>query len=88
MTELAGEVADGALLMVGLDAGAIAAARRHLAAGACDAFGLFGPPERCAERLLQAREEAGVEAFGSIIRPRIGGRHAREEAACASDGPS
>jgi len=26
-----------------------------------DAFGLFGPPERCAERLLRAREEAGVE---------------------------
>ena len=26
-----------------------------------DAFGLFGPAERCAERLLQAREEAGVE---------------------------
>jgi alkanesulfonate monooxygenase SsuD/methylene tetrahydromethanopterin reductase-like flavin-dependent oxidoreductase (luciferase family) len=26
-----------------------------------DAFALFGPPERCAERLLQAREEAGVE---------------------------
>ena len=26
-----------------------------------DAFGLFGPPERCAERLLQAREDAGVE---------------------------
>lgn len=26
-----------------------------------DAFGLFGPPERCAERLLQAREEAGVD---------------------------
>jgi 5,10-methylenetetrahydromethanopterin reductase len=26
-----------------------------------DAFGLFGSPERCAERLLQAREEAGVE---------------------------
>jgi hypothetical protein len=24
-------------------------------------FGLFGPPEHCAERLLQAREEAGVE---------------------------
>jgi len=22
---------------------------------------LFGPPETCAERLLQAREEAGVE---------------------------
>jgi len=26
-----------------------------------DAFGLFGSPERCAERLLRAREEAGVE---------------------------
>jgi len=26
-----------------------------------DAFGLFGPAERCAERLLRAREEAGVE---------------------------
>jgi 5,10-methylenetetrahydromethanopterin reductase len=26
-----------------------------------DAFGLFGPAERCAERLLQVREEAGVE---------------------------
>src|SRR5262249_24957373 len=26
-----------------------------------DAFGLFGPPHGCAERLLQAREEAGVE---------------------------
>jgi 5,10-methylenetetrahydromethanopterin reductase len=138
MTELAGEVADGALLMVGLDAGAVTAARRHLTEGArragrsldgfpvvfivtlalaatfeearrwpqrwfapgqpfleypsasnlywlrqaglpvaegtppeslddaraariADAFGLFGPPERCVERLLRAREEAGVE---------------------------
>ena len=26
-----------------------------------DAFGLFGPPERCAERLLRARDEAGIE---------------------------
>jgi 5,10-methylenetetrahydromethanopterin reductase len=26
-----------------------------------DAFGCFGPPEHCAERLLRAREEAGVE---------------------------
>ena len=26
-----------------------------------DAFGLFGSPERCADRLLQAREEAGVD---------------------------
>jgi 5,10-methylenetetrahydromethanopterin reductase len=138
MIELAGEVADGAFLMVGLHAAGIRAARRHLEAGAvrsgrslagfplvfvvtlglgggietgaqwvrssfapghpflaypsrsnlhwleqagialadphdpgtisedqarqiADAFGLFGPPDRCAERLLQAREEAGVE---------------------------
>jgi 5,10-methylenetetrahydromethanopterin reductase len=138
MIELAGEVADGAFLMVGLHPAAIRAARSHLEDGArragrsligfpvifvttlglgadievgmrwvrswfaqgqpflnypsasnlrwlkeagfeleeahdpaaipetrasqiADAFGLFGPPERCAERLLQAREEAGVE---------------------------
>jgi 5,10-methylenetetrahydromethanopterin reductase len=138
MIELAGEVADGALLMVGLHPVAIRTALRHLEEGArragrsltafpvvfvvtlglgndaevgtrwvrswfapgqpflayprasnlhwlkqvgfalepahdptaipenrarqiADAFGLFGPPERCAERLLQAREEAGVE---------------------------
>jgi 5,10-methylenetetrahydromethanopterin reductase len=138
MIELAGEVADGAFLMVGLHPAAIRAARRHLEHGAgragrslagfpvvfvvtlglgpdadvgprwvrswfaegqpflaypsasnlrwlkeagfdleethdpaaipehqarqiADAFGLFGPPERCAERLLQAQEEAGVE---------------------------
>ena len=137
MIELAGEVADGAFLMVGLHSAAIRAALRHLEQGAAranrslrdfpvvfvitlglgsaeagtrwvrswfapgrpflaypsasnlhwlkeagfeleqnhdpatipedrarqiaDAFGLFGPPENCAERLLQAREEAGVE---------------------------
>src|SRR6516162_5695992 len=137
MIELAGEVADGAFLMVGLHGAAIHAALRHLHEGAAragrsltgfpvvfvitlglgsgdvgaqwvrswfapgqpflaypsasnlrwlkeagfeleeshdpaaipedqarqiaDAFGLFGPPERCAERLLQAREEAGIE---------------------------
>jgi 5,10-methylenetetrahydromethanopterin reductase len=138
MIELAGEVADGAFLMVGLHPASIRAAMRHLEEGAkragrslagfpvvfvitlglgsdkevgarwvrswfapgqpflaypsaanlrwlaeagfplpepldpaaipedqarriADAFGLFGPPERCAERLLQAREEAGVE---------------------------
>jgi 5,10-methylenetetrahydromethanopterin reductase len=138
MVELAGEVADGAFLMVGLHRDAVAAARRHLEAGArragrsldgfrtvfivtCaleregspeprwpqrwyapghpwlaypstsnrhwlreagitlpepftpegvsdelaarveDAFGLFGSPERCADRLLRVREEAGVE---------------------------
>jgi 5,10-methylenetetrahydromethanopterin reductase len=171
MVELAGEVADGVVLMVGLDPAAVAAARRHLAEGArragrsldgfpivfivtlgladrvedaqqwprrwfaagqpfleypsasnlywlaaaglpvepgtdpaslppdvsariADAFGLFGPPERCADRLLQAREQTGVdhvflfpahtleggydmparevEAFASVIRPRLG----------------
>jgi 5,10-methylenetetrahydromethanopterin reductase len=138
MIELAGEVADGALLFVGLHPAGIRAARRHLEAGArragrsledfpvmfvvtfglgpdseigarwvrswfapgqpflcypsvanlhwlretgfdiadahdpaaipedharqiADAFGLFGSAERCAERLLRAREEAGVE---------------------------
>jgi 5,10-methylenetetrahydromethanopterin reductase len=138
MVELAGEVADGAVLFVGLHRDAIAAARRHLAIGAqragrsltgfpvifivtlglaptlaegaqwiqgwfepgrplltypsagnlhwlreaglpfaedldptviddelarrvADAFGCFGPPEHCAERLLRAREEAGVD---------------------------
>jgi 5,10-methylenetetrahydromethanopterin reductase len=137
MIELAGEVADGAFLMVGLHPASIRAALRHLEAGArragrslagfpivfvvtlglgpdevgarwvrswfapgqpflaypsvanlrwlreagfeigeahdpvaipedharriADAFGLFGSPERCAERLLRAREEAGVE---------------------------
>jgi 5,10-methylenetetrahydromethanopterin reductase len=138
MVELAGEVADGALLFVGLHPEAIASARRHLevgekranrslkafktifavsislddtavaaqrwiqssfapgqpwlcypsasnlhwlrtagfdlpdplqpeaiagdqAARIADAFGLFGPPERCAERLLQAREISAVE---------------------------
>jgi len=138
MVELAGELADGVLLMVGLHKDAIAAARRHLEEGArrvrrdlrgfpivfiatiaieqdragarrwprrwfapghswltypskanlywlrqagvpvlespipeevsddladriCDAFGLFGPPEHCAERLLRAQQEAGVD---------------------------
>jgi 5,10-methylenetetrahydromethanopterin reductase len=172
MIEFAGEVADGAFLMVGLHPAAIHAALRHLEAGAArvgrsldgfpvvyvvtlglgpdaeagarwvrswfapgqpflaypsvanlrwlreagfditephdpaaipedranqiaDAFGLFGSPERCAERLLRAREEAGVEnvflfpahdlaggytmpeaeveAFGRVMRPRLGG---------------
>ena len=138
MIELAGEVADGAFLMVGLHPAAVRAARRHLEDGArragrslagfpavfvitlglgpdaevgmrwvrswfapgqpflaypsaanlrwlkeagfaleeahdpaaipehqakqiADAFGLFGSPERCADRLLQAREEGGIE---------------------------
>jgi 5,10-methylenetetrahydromethanopterin reductase len=138
MIELAGEVADGAFLMVGLHPAATRAALRHLEAGAAragrslagfpvtfvvtlglgpdaevgarwvrswfapgqpflaypsaanlrwlgaagfdideahdpaaiphgraqqiaDAFGLFGSPERCADRLLRAQAEAGVE---------------------------
>ena len=32
-----------------------------LAERIADAFGLFGPPERCLDRLLRAREEAGVD---------------------------
>jgi 5,10-methylenetetrahydromethanopterin reductase len=138
MIELAGEVADGAFLMVGLHPASILAARRHLEAGAmragrslsnfpvvfvvtlglgpdnevgarwvrswfrpgqpflaypsvanlrwlgeagfkldeahdpeaipedrahqiADAFGLFGSPQRCADRLLRVHEEAGVD---------------------------
>jgi 5,10-methylenetetrahydromethanopterin reductase len=33
----------------------------HLAERICDAFGLFGEPEHCAERLMRAHEEAGIE---------------------------
>ena len=137
LLELAGEVADGALMLVGLHPDSVAAARERLAAGAnrsgsgseklqeifivpvgvgareevrewprrwfregqrwleypsrsnlhwlkaagielpeeldpksisddladriCDALGLFGEPEYCAERLMRAQEEAGVE---------------------------
>ena len=135
MIELAGEVADGAFLMVGLHPAGVRAARRHLETGAAragrslagfpvtyvvtlglgtdevgarwvrswfapgqpflaypsasnhrwlreagfeaegdpasipeqraqqiaDAFGLFGSPEYCAERLLRARDEAGID---------------------------
>jgi 5,10-methylenetetrahydromethanopterin reductase len=32
----------------------------ELAARICDAFGLFGPAEYCAERLLRAQEEVGI----------------------------
>jgi 5,10-methylenetetrahydromethanopterin reductase len=33
-----------------------------LAQRIADAFGLFGSPERCADRLLRAREESGVRS--------------------------
>ena len=138
MVELAGEVADGALLLVGLHPKAVAAARQRLEAGAarsgrslenfqtifitpttvshdgaaarrfpqqrfrpdqpylkypsdsnlfwlrqagidlaadfapedisderateiCDAFGLFGTPEECLNRLIRARDESGID---------------------------
>lgn len=136
LIELAGEVADGVMMLVGLHPASVAAARAHLAAGArragrdpaellevlivpfglgsreevrrwprgwfrpgqpwlaypsrsslhwlrlagvdlpdgfdpgrlsdaeadriCDALGLFGPPEYCADRLIRAREELGI----------------------------
>jgi 5,10-methylenetetrahydromethanopterin reductase len=151
MIELAGEVADGAFLMVGVHPEAVRAARRHLEEGArragrsldgfpvtfvvtlglgsdadvgarwirswfqpgqpflaypsaanlvwlreagfdlparhdpaaipgeragmiADAFGAFGSPERCAERLLRARDEAGIDdVFLFPAHDRAGG---------------
>jgi 5,10-methylenetetrahydromethanopterin reductase len=113
LLELAGEVADGALMLMGLHPDSVAAAREHLRIGAhravgeaeavgewpprwfrpdqpwleypsrsnlryvlretgahsaddlaegiCDAFGLFGGAEHCAERLIRAHEEAGID---------------------------
>lgn len=160
MIELAGEVADGAFLMVGLDPAGIRAAREHLRIGAeragrsldgfpvvfvvtlglgddrvgarwirswfapgqpflaypsvanlrwlaeaglslpepldpgaipearalriADAFGLFGPPERCAERLLRAREEAGVEEVFLFPAHDLVGGYAIPEAEVAA----
>jgi 5,10-methylenetetrahydromethanopterin reductase len=164
MIELAGEVADGAFLMVGLNPAGVSAARRHLEDGArragrsltgfpvvfvvtlglgpdaevgmrwvrswfakgqpflnypsvanlrwlkeagfeveeahdpasipedqarqiADAFGLFGPPERCAERLLQAREAAGVEqVFLFPAHDLAGGYEMPEEVVRAFEG--
>jgi len=156
MIELAGEVADGAFLMVGLHPLAVRAARARLEAGAsragrslanfpvvfvttfglgeaqvgaqwvrswfapgqpfleypsasnlrwlreagfdlakghdpaaiaeaeaqriADAFGLFGPPERCAERLLQARVEAGVDHVFLFPAHDLAGGYAMPEA--------
>lgn len=157
MIELAGEVADGAFLMVGLHPAAVRAARRHLEVGAeragrsldgfpvtfvvtlglgpdteigarwvrswfapgqpflaypsasnlrwlgeagfgipeshdpvsipqdhahqiADAFGLFGSPERCAEHLLRAREEAGVDDVFLFPAHDLTGGYAMPEA--------
>lgn len=160
MIELAGEIADGAFLMVGLDPAAIRAARGHLETGArragrsltgfpvvfvvtlglgdhtvgarwvrswfapgqpflaypsasnlrwlteagyelrepfdpeaipedwarriADAFGLFGPPERCAERLLRAREDAGVEEVFLFPAHDLAGGYEMPEAEMAA----
>lgn len=58
-----------------------AAIPEHQANQIANAFGLFGPPERCAERLLQAREEAGVEqVFLFPAHDLAGGYEIPEEA--------
>ena len=157
MIELAGEVADGAFLMVGVHPQSVRAARRHLAEGArragrsligfpvtfvvtlglgsdaevgarwvrswfapgqpflnypsasnlrwlkeaghdvaeahdpaaisekdareiADAFGLFGSPERCAEQLLRAHEEAGVDDVFLFPAHDLAGGYAIPEA--------
>jgi 5,10-methylenetetrahydromethanopterin reductase len=157
MIELAGEVADGAFLMVGLHAASIRAALQHLQQGAsragrslagfpvvfvvtlglgadadagarwvrswfapgqpflnypsasnlhwlraagfdiaethnpaalsrrdaqrmADAFGLFGSPERCTERLLRAHEEAGVNDVFLFPAHDLGGGYDMPEA--------
>lgn len=41
----------------------------ELAARICDAFGLFGPAEYCADRLLRAQEEFGGEDFHVFFFP-------------------
>ncbi len=160
MIELAGEVADGALLMVGLHPASVRAALRHLGAGAnragrsltgfpvkfvvtlglgdtevgarwvrsrfapdqpflnypsasnfrwlreagfalaeahdpaaipesearqiADAFGLFGSPERCADRLLRARDEAGIEDVFLFPAHDLAGGYSMPEAAVAA----
>jgi 5,10-methylenetetrahydromethanopterin reductase len=157
MIELAGEVADGAFLMVGLHPAGIRAAFRHLEVGArragrslagfpvvfvvtlglgpdtevgarwvrswfapgqpflaypsvanlhwlkesgfdieethdpvsipedrahqiADAFGLFGSPERCADQLIRARDEAGVEDVFLFPAHDLGGGYNMPEA--------
>jgi hypothetical protein len=45
-----------------------------------DAFGLFGPPERCAERLLRAREDAGVQEVFLFPAHDLAGGYAMPEA--------
>jgi hypothetical protein len=51
-----------------------------LAGRIADAFGLFGSPERCAERLLRAREEAGVESVFLFPAHDLAGGYTMPEA--------
>jgi 5,10-methylenetetrahydromethanopterin reductase len=50
-----------------------------LAARIADAFGLFGSPEHCAERLLRARDEAGVEHVFLFPAHTLAGAYAMPE---------
>lgn len=49
-----------------------------------DAFGLFGPPEHCPDRLLQAREEAGVDDVFLFPAHDLPGGYAMPEAEVAA----
>jgi 5,10-methylenetetrahydromethanopterin reductase len=49
-----------------------------------DAFGLFGSPERCAERLLRARAEAGVEEVFLFPAHDLAGGYEMPEAEVAA----
>jgi 5,10-methylenetetrahydromethanopterin reductase len=57
-----------------------AAIPEDLARQVADAFGLFGSPERCAERLLRAREEAGIDNVFLFPAHDLAGGYAMPEA--------
>jgi 5,10-methylenetetrahydromethanopterin reductase len=57
-----------------------AAIPEDLAHRIADAFGLFGSPERCAERLIRAREEAGVDDVFLFPAHDLAGGYAMPEA--------
>jgi 5,10-methylenetetrahydromethanopterin reductase len=59
------------------DPAAIPEDRAHQIA---DAFGLFGSPERCADRLIRAREEAGIDDVFLFPAHDLAGGYAMPEA--------
>jgi 5,10-methylenetetrahydromethanopterin reductase len=59
------------------DPAAIPEDRAHQIA---DAFGMFGSPERCADRLIRAREEAGVDDVFLFPAHDLAGGYAMPEA--------